>query len=315
MVVDDAIVVADNYVELLDHGAPVPEAAWRSASEMAVPVFTATLTIVASFLPLLMLSGAVGEFISALPLTVAIALLVSFAVAMLVTPLLSRFFIKKGLREEVPNGLRARLSPLTLMRRRYMRTIGFSMKHKPLVLAGALLAFLAGVAMLHFVPRQFFPSAERNQFVVDLFAPEGTRIELTDELARRIEKHLAQQTPVRDYSTFVGGSAPRFYYNVSPQPPASNYAQFLVNTESVRDTPPLTYRLREQPLPVPEARDRAPARPGTCHRGARGGAHFGRRHRQVEGNRRWRARVLQETPGAVYAYRLPPGTCGRCAST
>jgi len=304
MVVDDAIVVADNYVELLDHGAPVPEAAWRSASEMAVPVFTATLTIVASFLPLLMLSGAVGEFISALPLTVAIALLVSFAVAMLVTPLLSRFFIKKGLREEVPNGLRARLSPLTLMRRRYMRAIGFSMKHKPLVLAGALLAFLAGVAMLHFVPRQFFPSAERNQFVVDLFAPEGTRIELTDELARRIEKHLAQQTPVRDYSTFVGGSAPRFYYNVSPQPPASNYAQFLVNTESVRDTPPLTYRLREQLTRlVPEALvivrqlDQGHVIEAPVEVRISGGD-IARLKEIGDGVQR----VLQETPGAVYVH-------------
>ncbi|HTY64573.1 MAG TPA: efflux RND transporter permease subunit, partial [Acidobacteriota bacterium] len=96
MVVDDAIVIADNYVELLDRRTPIPEAAWRCASEMAVPVLTATLTIVASFLPLLMLSGSVGEFIRALPLTVTTALLVSYAVAMLLTPLLARFFIKKG---------------------------------------------------------------------------------------------------------------------------------------------------------------------------------------------------------------------------
>jgi multidrug efflux pump subunit AcrB len=93
MVVDDAIVIADNYVELLDRRVPVREAAWRSATEMAAPVLTATLTIVASFLPLLMLSGAVGEFIRALPLAVAIALMSSFAVAMLLTPLLAGFFI------------------------------------------------------------------------------------------------------------------------------------------------------------------------------------------------------------------------------
>ena len=101
ILVDDAIVIADNYVELLDHKVPPEEAAWRSATEMAVPVLTATLTIIASFLPLVTLTGGPGEFIIALPLTVAIGLACSFAVAMLLTPLLARFFIKKGLHNEV----------------------------------------------------------------------------------------------------------------------------------------------------------------------------------------------------------------------
>ncbi|MBV9267655.1 MAG: efflux RND transporter permease subunit, partial [Acidobacteriaceae bacterium] len=74
MVVDDAIVIADNYVELLDRGVEREQAAWRSATELAIPVLTATLTIISSFLPFLMLSGTTGEFIQALPLTVAIAL-------------------------------------------------------------------------------------------------------------------------------------------------------------------------------------------------------------------------------------------------
>ena len=61
IVVDDAIVIADNYVELLDHKVPGIEAAWRSATEVIVPVFTATVTIIASFLPLLILTGTAGR--------------------------------------------------------------------------------------------------------------------------------------------------------------------------------------------------------------------------------------------------------------
>ena len=86
IVVDDAIVVVDNYVEKLDHGMSRLEAAWRSPTELAVPVLAATLTIVASFMPLAYLPGAPGEFIRAMSYTVAIALMVSFAVAMLLTP-------------------------------------------------------------------------------------------------------------------------------------------------------------------------------------------------------------------------------------
>jgi multidrug efflux pump subunit AcrB len=105
MVVDDAIVIADNYVELLDEGVARPEAAWRSASDLAGPVLGATLTIVASFLPLgLLLPGTVGEFIRALPFTVAVALLCSFGVAMFLTPLLCLAFIKTGLRPHAAAG-------------------------------------------------------------------------------------------------------------------------------------------------------------------------------------------------------------------
>ena len=115
MVVDDAIVIADNYIELLDQGVSRPEAAWRSASELAIPVLTATLTIICSFLPFLILSGATGEFIRALPLTVAIALSTSFLVGMLLTPMLSQFFIKQGLHSHEAAAEKKRRSPLEVM--------------------------------------------------------------------------------------------------------------------------------------------------------------------------------------------------------
>src|SRR5690606_24628070 len=65
MVVDDAIVIADNYVELLDEGIDRWTAAWRSATDLLIPVLAATVTIIAAFLPMVLLTGAVGEFIHA----------------------------------------------------------------------------------------------------------------------------------------------------------------------------------------------------------------------------------------------------------
>ena len=95
-----------------------------------------------------------------------------------------------------------------------------------------------------FVPQQFFPSAERNQFVIDVWMPQGTRIEATDAVMRRIEKALASRKGVAHYATFVGQSAPRFYYNVNPQQPDGAYGQFIVNTASVKDTDRLVKELR-----------------------------------------------------------------------
>jgi len=253
MVVDDAIVIADNYVELLDRKLPVEEAAWQCASQMAVPVLTATLTIIASFLPMLMLSGSVGEFISSLPIAVAVSLGTSYIVAMLVTPLTARFFIRKGLHHHDPattttaaSDAPQKLTALDHMQRIYNQAITWAMEHKKQTLAGGLATFILGVLALQLVPEQFFPLAERNQFQIDLWMPEGTRVEATDAVVKRMEATLAQQKIVTNYTAFLGQSAPRFYYNVNPIPPASNFAQILVNTSSVGKTPRLVESLRQQ---------------------------------------------------------------------
>lgn len=246
IVVDDAIVIADNYVELLDHKVPRSEAAWRSASDVFVPVLTATITIIASFLPLLILTGSVGEFIIALPVTVAIALAVSFIVAVMLTPILCRFFIKKGLHDHDAPAAHGKdkMSLLDRLQDTYGVGINLFMRRKWLAFTLGGCAFAFGVMLFAFVPQQFFPSAERNQFVIDVWMPQGTRIEATDPVMARIEKKLTVSKGVEHYATFVGQSAPRFYYNVNPQQPDGAYGQFIVNTASVEDTARLIKELR-----------------------------------------------------------------------
>jgi len=257
MVVDDAIVIADNYVELLDRQTPIEEACWRCATEMATPVLTATLTIIASFLPLLLITGAVGEFIRALPVAVASALGCSYVVAMLLTPLTARFFIRAELKNSAPQEPppARRLTLLDRMQHYYNAAITRAMRHKREVLVGGVLAFVAGLVILRLVPQQFFPLAERSQFVMDVWLPEGARIEATDAAVRKVEAILQNEPLVASYTSFLGSSAPRFYYNVNPQVPAANYAQILVNTRRVRGTPQLVAALRPRLSDaVPEAR-------------------------------------------------------------
>jgi multidrug efflux pump subunit AcrB/outer membrane protein TolC len=257
MVVDDAIVIADNYVELLDRHVPIDEAASRCATEMAIPVLTATLAIIGAFAPLLMLTGVVGEFIRALPISVCIALSTSFVVAMLLTPLMARFFIRKGLkdREQEDAGAPRKVTSLDHMQRYYNRIITWAMQHKRAVLVSSVLTVAAGIGILALVPQLLFPLAERNQFVMDVWLPEGSKIEATDNAVRRIEAVLSQERQVKAYTSFLGESAPRFYYNVNPQAPAANYAQILVNTKNSKETPKLVEQLRQRlPDVAPEAK-------------------------------------------------------------
>jgi multidrug efflux pump subunit AcrB len=257
MVVDNAIVIVDNYVGLLDRKVPIDEAAERCATEMAVPVLTATLAIIAAFAPLALLTGAVGEFIRALPIAVAISLGTSFFVAMLLTPLMARYFIRQGLvdHSQDDSGEGRKLTPLDHMQRHYNTAITWAMLNKKLVLVSSVAAIVAGLGILAMVPELFFPLAERDQFVMDVWLPEGAKIEATDAAVRRIEAVLSKEKQVKMYASFLGESAPRFYYNVNPQAPAANYAQILVNTGSAKETPKLVERLRERlPDVVPEAK-------------------------------------------------------------
>lgn len=256
IVVDDAIVIADNYVDCLDRGIPRADAAWQCVREVLVPVLTATLTIIASFLPLLILTGSVGEFIGALPVTVAVALSVSFLVAILVTPLLCRFFIRQGLHANQAGESPApkKESALDRLQTAYNGLIAFFRRRKPLAVILGLAAVAGGVLMLKIVPQQFFPSAERNQFVIDVWMPRDARIEATGAVMGRIEQALGRHPEVAHYAAFVGQSAPRFYYNVSPQDPDPAYGQFIVNTKEEKATPALVAELRESLARVaPEA--------------------------------------------------------------
>ncbi len=257
MVVDDAIVITDNYLEHLHQTGSRMRAAVEGTREVAVPVLAATLTIVASFLPLRMISGEVGEFISGIPNVITISLLTSYAVAVLVTPLLCTWFIspaqaasEDNLLARVPY-LRRRFpalthNPLEILRSGYSRLLAAAMSRKKATVGLAAASVVIGFAILPALGIQFFPKAERNQLVIDLWMPEGTRIERTLAVASRIENRLRATPEVVRFAAFIGKSAPRFYYNISPEQDASNYAQFIINTHDEKEAPRVANRLRDE---------------------------------------------------------------------
>jgi multidrug efflux pump subunit AcrB len=167
---------------------------------------------------------------------------------MFLTPMMSKAFIRTGLKsnEHGDSETPAKPSILDRMQRDYNRIIVKAMQHKKAVLVSTVIAFAGGIGLMMLVPQHLFPTAEREQFVIDVWLPEGTKIESTDATVRRIEADLAQEPVVKNYTSFIGSSFPRFYYNVNPQIPASNYAQILVNTNSVDKTPELVYALRDK---------------------------------------------------------------------
>ncbi|BDD01576.1 efflux RND transporter permease subunit [Persicobacter psychrovividus] len=242
MLVDDAIVIADNYVEKLDEGKNTFEAAWSAANELKIPVLTASLTIIGSFLPLVILTGYVGEFIYSLPITVAIAISSSYLVAMFLTPLLCHHFIKKGLNEDKKPEKKGVLDRLQDF---YNYLIEKSFAYTKLTILFSLLFLVVGGIAFLFIHQKLFPAAEKDQFVIELFMPEGTNLETTNKAIKEVERRIAKDERMVNYTTFVGQAAPRFYYNFSPEFPKANYAQVLVNTISVEATQEMVSELEK----------------------------------------------------------------------
>lgn len=246
LVVDDAIVIADNYVDLLDHGVPPEEAAWKAPTQLFVPVLVATLTIIAAFLPMAFLPGDTGNFIRSLPITITVAMGCSVVVAMMLTPIMCRAFIKEGVKTRAARtsgAVRHRRTPLDVMQDVYDRTINMAMGRKRLTMAAAVLAVAAGGGLFGIVREQFFPSAERDQFPIKIWMPAGTSLDGTDAVVRRIENILSTEKDVVSYAAFVGTGAPRFYYNYDPPYDNTNLAEFIVNTKSLDATKELVPRL------------------------------------------------------------------------
>jgi multidrug efflux pump subunit AcrB len=255
LVVDDAIVVADNFVDLREHGVPIDEAAERSASELAIPILTATLTIIASFLPMAFMPGTTGEFIAPLPVTVTVALVSSLVVAMTLTPLLCRAWIKDRPAHAAESGpAKPRFDLLGSMQSSYDRVIQVAMEHKRATMVGAGIAVAIGFVMFATVKQRFFPAAERDQFVINVVMPAGTSLQQTDTVMRRIEVALAAEPLVVSHAAFIGEPAPRFYYAFDPPFPAPNMGQIMVNTVSLDATVELVEKLRGTlPRVAPEA--------------------------------------------------------------
>lgn len=249
MVVDDAIVIADNYVELLDEGVNRWDAAWRSAYDLIIPVLAATITIIASFMPMVLLRGSTGEFIFTLPITVAIALIASYFVALVLTPLLCYTFIKKGLHNhgEESSHKKEKKSVLTYMQDGYNVALDWCVKFPKLTILGSMISVVAAYFLMTLGVRElFFPPAERNQFIVEVWMPTGTKVAKTQEVILEAEKLIKKDERVNDFATFVGTSAPRFYYNFAPEVPTTNYGIILVNTTNEKTAEELSEELREK---------------------------------------------------------------------
>ncbi len=230
MVVDNAIVVVDNYIEKLDEGITPWTAAWQAAKQLALPIFTATLAIVFAFAPLaFFMEGIPKDFMQSLPVTVAIALMASMLVALFFTPYTCYVFIKKGLKHKMSDRP-VKKSLLDRLQTVFNKAVEFCFVWPKSTMTGAVAAVVLAVVIAGKVDPEFFPINERNQFNMEVWMPSGSSLPQTESIVKRLEEILKKDKRVTNVTSFMGMSSPRFNVAYAPEVPRRNFAQVFITT-------------------------------------------------------------------------------------
>lgn len=225
LLIDNAIVMADEVQGRLQHGMAVKEAIADSVNHMAVPLFSSTLTTVLAFLPIALAPGGTGEFTGTIGVTGILGITSSLLVSLTILPALSGRLYHYSL---ASSWLQVGFSHPWLTRI-YCWTLERAFSKPMLTVSLALILPVAGFTLAPHLQQQFFPAAGRDQFFIEFELPNQSALDSTQTQVLQARKLILQQPGVVDVHWFLGESAPTFYYNVvGSRENAASYAQGLV---------------------------------------------------------------------------------------
>ncbi|MBW2442179.1 MAG: efflux RND transporter permease subunit [Deltaproteobacteria bacterium] len=234
MFVDNAIVVSDDIKVNLETGMARKEAVLKTGRSLAVPLLTSTLTTVFAFGPILLQIGSTGDYTSSLGSVMIILLMGSWFFSMFSSTSMCFWFLKP--KPAAGGDKQAAVDPYQgKFYRFYRRVLQLSLRYRTLVVLVAGGAFVAAVYALSHVPQSFFPGGDRNQYLIYVDLPAGTRIEETDRTVRRLSAWLQdkQENPeITSTIAYVANGGPRFFLSLAPVDPDPFVGFLIVNTEN-----------------------------------------------------------------------------------
>ena len=227
MVVDNSIVVIDGYLEYLGKGYEPKEAALLSSRQYFMPMMLATLCICVIFYPLLLtLKGEFRDALAMFPWTITINLMVSLFLAVTVIPFLEVLIIRP---DKVTTGGNVITKTVQSV---YNRVLNVTFRHPWFTIFGGIAVVLLSCLIIPALKIRVYPYADRDQFALEMFLPEGKGLEDTRQIADSMRHVLEKDSRVEGITSFIGCSSPRFMTCYEPQIAGDNYAQFIVNTET-----------------------------------------------------------------------------------
>ena len=212
-------------VTRLERGDEKEQAATFAYSSTALPRLAGTLVTIAAFVPIGFARSAAGEYTFSIFAVVGIALIASWCVAAVFTPMLGVWVLKKP---KTPHP--EEHGPIM---RAFLAFLALAMRFRWVTIAATLALFGVAVYGMRFVPQQFFPASDRPELLVDLQLPENASIYATRDASSRLDKILKDDQDVDHWSTYVGQGAVRFYLPLNVQLPNDFFAQAVVVTKGL----------------------------------------------------------------------------------
>ena len=241
MIVDNSIVVIDGYLEYLGKGFKPKEAALESARQYFMPMMLATICICAIFYPFLItMKGMFHDALEDFPVTITINLMVSLFLAVTVIPFLEIKIIKPGKVSTDGNAI------TKWVQKTYDKTLDMTFRHPWATIVGGIGLILLSTLILPTLKVRLFPYADRDQFAVEIYLPDGKGLAETEIIADSVRSVLSKDEDVTSITGFIGCSSPRFMDAYAPQMAGDNYAQFIVNTTSDHATLKLLSKYQPQ---------------------------------------------------------------------
>lgn len=203
VLVDDSIVVLENISKKIEAGKLPKQAALEGASEVAMPVLTATLATLIVFFPVVFLSGIIHVLFSALAKAVIFALIGSYFIAMTVMPLFASYFLRQISHDHLPRFLKwnhRQLERLTLF---YGSMLQIALKYRKIFLCGVGLLFIVAILLMPLLGTELFPRADSGNFILQIRLDSGTRIEKTTAFAQQMDKKLREWIPKHDLKMII----------------------------------------------------------------------------------------------------------------
>lgn len=240
LLVDDAIIAIEIMLVKLESGMDRVKAAAYAWNHTAAPMLSGTLVTVIGFLPVGFARSSSGEYAGNIFWILAIALLASWVVAVVFTPYMG----VKLLPHIRPHPAGPNAIYQTPHYQRLRSTIAWSIQHKYQVSVFVLCALLLSVLGMGWVQKQFFPTSDRPELLIEIQHPLGTSLNNTLNTTKTIEDWLAQQAQTQSQTSYVGQGAPRFFLSYNPELRDSAFARIVVMTAGHRERDTLLHNFR-----------------------------------------------------------------------
>ncbi|HCM9179586.1 TPA: efflux RND transporter permease subunit [Enterobacter kobei] len=254
LLVDDAIIAIEMMVVKMEEGYDRVKASAYAWSHTAAPMLAGTLVTAIGFMPNGFAQSTAGEYTSNMFWIVGLALIASWFVAVVFTPYLGVKILPAIPKVEGGHAAIYDTPRYNRFRRMLSRVIAGKWR-----VAGAVVAiFILAIFGMGLVKKQFFPTSDRPEVLVEVQMPYGTSIEQTRAATAKIEAWLSQQPEANIVTAYIGQGSPRFYLAMAPELPDPSFAKIVILTDSETSREALKFRLREAVASglAPEARVR-----------------------------------------------------------